>query len=153
MPKTTAKIPKEARKEITFLLYNYKDIDKIIEQDRNNFINCINVSASAWKKGIKSYNNTLENQVIKIINNKSIKRLIRWKEILKDFFIDYKANSSGLEQEYVKKRFFYQKSSDEIMKELNITKREQRDITEKVISLIYYYAIDRGLYKIGEEAS
>ena len=59
-------------KKIEYYLYNYSNIDKLIDEIKDGLINSVNVSGSAWRKGITVCNNTLENQVIKIIENKKI---------------------------------------------------------------------------------
>lgn len=56
-------------KKIEYYLYNYSNIDKLIDEIKDGLINSVNVSGSAWRKGITVCNNTLENQVIKIIEN------------------------------------------------------------------------------------
>ena len=37
-------IPKNAINEITFLLYNYNDLEQIIEQNKEDVIDCVKIS-------------------------------------------------------------------------------------------------------------
>ncbi len=48
-------------KKIEYYLYNYSNIDKLINEIKDGLINSVNVSGSAWRKGITVCNNTLEN--------------------------------------------------------------------------------------------
>lgn len=70
-------------KKIEYYLYNYSNIDKLIDEIKDGLINSVNVSGSAWRKGITVCNNTLENQVIKIIENKKILEFKRWQVLIK----------------------------------------------------------------------
>ena len=70
-------------KKIEFYLYNYNNIDEMIDEIKDNLINSINVSGNAWRKGITICNNTLENQVIKITENRKILEFKRWQVLIK----------------------------------------------------------------------
>ena len=74
-------------KKIEYYLYNYSNIDKLIDEIKDGLINSVNVSGSAWRKGITVCNNTLENQVIKIIENKKILEFKRWQVLIKKVLV------------------------------------------------------------------
>lgn len=74
-------------KKIEYYLYNYNNIDELIEKIKNGLINSVNVSGSAWRKGVTVCNNTLENQVIKIIENKKILEFKRWQVLIKRYLL------------------------------------------------------------------
>ena len=59
---------------------DYKDTDRIIKRIENNFINRTNITLNSWIKD----KNTLENQVIKIIDNKNILELKKWQVLNKE---------------------------------------------------------------------
>ena len=58
---------KEKINKILFYLYNYENIDDLIEQRKNEIIDTVNVSSVAWIKSKQGNGNTLEDQVIKLI--------------------------------------------------------------------------------------
>lgn len=73
-------IPMQCNREITFMLYNYNNIDKIIEDRKEEIMDNMSVTNTAYLKSIKSKNsNTLEDVVMKFDSDKYIKRLKKWK--------------------------------------------------------------------------
>lgn len=58
-------------KKTEYYLYNYKNIDKIIDEIRENIIDSINVSTYSHLIG----KNSLEEQAIKLVDNKKIYNL------------------------------------------------------------------------------
>ena len=74
---------KQEYKKVEFYLYNYNNIDEMIDEIKDGLISSVNVSGNAWRKGITVCNNTLENQVIKIIENRKILEFKRWQVLIK----------------------------------------------------------------------
>ena len=109
-------------RKIEYFLYNYKDTDRIIKQIENNFINRTNITLNSWIKD----KNTLENQVIKIIDNKNILELKKWqvlnKEVLAFFMKKYPEYYNFLKLKYLEKR-----SKEEIKESLKIDFKEQKN--------------------------
>ena len=79
-------------KKIEYYLYNYKNIDKLINEIKDGLINNINISGNAWRKGITICNNNLENQVIKIVENKKIIEFKKWQVLIKKVLVFYFKN-------------------------------------------------------------
>ena len=127
-------------RKIEYFLYNYKDTDRIIKQIENNFINRTNITLNSWIKD----KNTLENQVIKIIDNKNILELKKWqvlnKEVLAFFMKKYPEYYNFLKLKYLEKR-----SKEEIKESLKIDFKEQKKLKDKLIELIYINANKRNL--------
>ena len=92
-------------KKIEYYLYNYSNIDKLIDEIKDGLINSVNVSGSAWRKGITVCNNTLENQVIKIIENKKILEFKRWQVLIKKVLAFFVAKISKILWFYKSKIF------------------------------------------------
>ena len=117
-------------KKIEYYLYNYSNIDKLIDEIKDGLINSVNVSGSAWRKGITVCNNTLENQVIKIIENKKILEFKRWQVLIKKVL-------AFLLQKYPK---YY-----EIEETLKFDFKKQKIIKDKLIEFVYKNAKMRNL--------
>lgn len=75
-------IPKVAKKEISFALYNYKNISALIENRKNTIRERLNYSTSAWLKGRNQNSNSLEDVLIMYEEDEYIKRLKKWKKII-----------------------------------------------------------------------
>ncbi len=52
-------------REITFILYNYKNIDILIEKRKEELIDKINVTTSAWLKSRKQDSNSIDDILTK----------------------------------------------------------------------------------------
>lgn len=121
-------------KKIEFYLYNYNNIDKKIDEIKGGLISNVNVSGSTWKKGITVNNNTLENQVIKIIENRKILEFKRWqvliKKVLAFFMKKYPKYYVFMNLKYLKN-----KSKDEIEETLKLDFNKQKIIKDKLIEL------------------
>ena len=72
-----------------YYLYNFKNIDNIIDDISERIISSINISSRAWLKNKKTYSNTLENQAIKLADNKKINNLKRAKIIINHLYEDF----------------------------------------------------------------
>ena len=75
-------LPKSINKEITFMLYNFKNFEKLIENREEDLIDSIKVTNVAYLKAINKSNNTLEDMIIRFDNDKIIKRYQRWKQLI-----------------------------------------------------------------------
>ena len=78
---------KEKINKILFYLYNYENIDDLIEQRKNEIIDTVNVSSVAWIKSKQGNGNTLEDQVIKLIEDPLILEYKRWQVFIKRMLV------------------------------------------------------------------
>lgn len=131
-------------RKIAYYLYSYKDTEKIIEEIKESIIDTINVSANSWRKGITIYNNTLENQVVKLIENKQILDLKRWQVLNKKVFA-FLLKKYPKYYEFVKLKYLENKSKDEIREALKVDFKEQRNIKDKLFAFIEKNAKFRNL--------
>ncbi len=69
-------------KKIKYYLYNYKKLAQKIAEREEDIIDGTNVGHNAWIKGINCETNSLENQAIKLMEDKKLIELKRWQVFL-----------------------------------------------------------------------
>lgn len=131
-------------KKIEYYLYNYSNIDKLIDEIKDGLINSVNVSGSAWRKGITVCNNTLENQVIKIIENKKILEFKRWQVLIKKV-LTFLLQKYPKYYDFINLKYFQKQSKDEIEETLKFDFKKQKIIKDKLIEFVYKNAKMRNL--------
>ena len=131
-------------KKIEYYLYNYSNIDKLIDEIKDGLINSVNVSGSAWRKGITVCNNTLENQVIKIIENKKILEFKRWQVLIKKVLV-FLMQKYPKYYDFINLKYFQKQSKDEIEETLKFDFKKQKIIKDKLIEFVYKNAKMRNL--------
>lgn len=131
-------------KKIEYYLYNYSNIDKLIDEIKDGLINSVNISGSAWRKGITVCNNTLENQVIKIIENKKILEFKRWQVLIKKV-LAFLLQKYPKYYDFITQKYFQKKSKDEIERTLKFDFKKQKIIKDKLIEFVYKNAKIRNL--------
>ncbi len=131
-------------KKIEYYLYNYNNIDELIDEIKNGLINSVNVSGSAWRKGITVCNNNLENQVIKIIENKKILEFKRWQVLIKKV-LAFLLQKYPKYYDFIIQKYIQKKSKDEIEQALKFDFKKQKIIKNKLIEFMYKNAKIRNL--------
>ena len=131
-------------KKIEYYLYNYNNIDELIDEIKDGLINSVNVSGSVWRKGITVYNNTLENQVIKIIENKKILEFKRWQVLIKKV-LAFLLQKYPKYYDFIIQKYIQKKSKDEIEQALKFDFKKQKRIKDKLIEFVYKNAKIRNL--------
>lgn len=126
-------------KKIEFYLYNYKNIDKLIDEEVEKYINNTNTSINTWLKGLNNFNNTVENQAIRIANDPKILELKKWKAFLTRMFIFLQQKKKSY-YIYIKCRYLYKMTDEEIRKIIKMN--ELKDLRLKVINYIYNKAAE-----------
>jgi hypothetical protein len=131
-------------KKIEFYLYNYNNIDEMIDEIKDNLINSINVSGNTWRKGITICNNTLENQVIKITENRKILEFKRWQVLIKKVLAFFMQKYPKY-YDFINLKYLKNKSKDEIEQTLKFDFKKQKIIKDKLIEFVYKNAQIRNL--------
>lgn len=131
-------------KKIEYYLYNYNNIDELIDEIKDGLINSVNVSGSAWRKGITVCNNTLENQVIKIIENKKILEFKRWQVLIKKV-LAFLLQKYPKYYDFIIQKYIQKKSKDKIEQALKFDFKKQKIIKDKLIEFVYKNAKIRNL--------
>lgn len=131
-------------KKIEYYLYNYNNIDKLINEIKEGLISNINVSGNAWRKGITICNNTLENQVIKIAENKKIIEFKKWQVLIKKVLV-FLFQKYPKYYYFINRKYSEKKSKDEIDQSLKLDFKKQKIIKDKLIEFVYKNAKIRNL--------
>lgn len=140
--------PKSASKEISFMFYNYKKINKLIENRRETIMDRMNGSTRAWLKGINQSSNSFEDIIIKLDEDRVINRYKHWNEFLSSFFNILKTYERPIYYRFIVLKYFKNLDNEEIMEILNVNKNQLRNIKTKVIWLTYQYAIKDKLFEM-----
>jgi hypothetical protein len=116
----------------------------MIDEIKDNLINSINVSGNAWRKGITICNNTLENQVIKITENRKILEFKRWQVLIKKVLAFFMQKYPKY-YDFINLKYLKNKSKDEIEQTLKFDFKKQKIIKDKLIEFVYKNAQIRNL--------
>ena len=130
--------------KLLFYLYNYENIDELIEQRKNEIIDTVNVSSVAWIKSKQGNGNTLEDQVIKLIEDPLILEYKRWQVFIKRILV-FLSLYKPIMYKYVKLKFIEKLENDEIMEALNLDFKQLKILKVKLLELILKNAKLRNL--------
>ena len=131
--------------QIKFFLYNYKNIEKLIEERKSELISRINVSNVNYLKGLKEDTNTLENTIWKIDEDVYIRNLKRWRVCLKNV-LAFLVQKNPRCYKYYDLKFNKKKTKEEITEALKIDFNEQKLLKDKLIAIVYKSAKIRNLF-------
>lgn len=110
---------KKGEKELVYMLYNYPNIDKLIENRKLELIDKINTSCYEWNRSKTSISsNTLEDIVESFDTDSKLNRLNKWKKIIERFLSCFNYNS--LIKRFINNKYFLNASNKEVMKTLKI---------------------------------
>lgn len=119
-------------KKTEYYLYNYRNINKLIEEIRENIIDSVNVGVYAHLKS----KNTIEEQAIKLVENKKVYYLKKVKLIIEHYLKTFK-DKNPKRYKFIKMKYFDKSNSIEIEKALGYNDKQQKDITNMVVSFFY----------------
>lgn len=135
---------KQKVKKIKFYLYNYYKIDNLINKRREEIIDAIKISNSAWLKSKNSEGFTLEDQIIKLDDDFKIIEYKRWQVFLKEILV-FLCKKFPKYYQYVILKYLESDDAEEISKLLKIDFKELIILDNKLIELIYKKAKMRNL--------
>lgn len=139
--------PLEVEKEISFMLYNYENIEDLINSRKEELIDKMNVTSSAWLRSKNIGSNTLEDIVIKLQNDKKLKRLKKWQIFLDKYVKGLKEYDIPIYYNFVDMKYFKKYDKKEIMNKLELNNDSYDGLKIRIIWVIYYYAVKEKLYK------
>ncbi len=140
-------IPKTAEKEISFMLYNYDNIEKLIDKRKNDLIDTINVSNNAHLKSLNDEGKTIEDIALSFDSDRNIKRLREWKSIINSFKSRLYDDENRLYYRFILLKYTRRFDEESITDILNITKERLKNIDIFLKSVIYSYAVEKNLFK------
>lgn len=139
--------PKGAGREIAFMLYNYKNINDLIEERKLELIDEIDVRNSAWLKGRNQMSNSLEDIIVKYDDDYKIKRLEQWRILINSMLNLLSNEQIPLEYYFIKYKYFEKLDDKVIMEKMNLTSSELRKMEIQVKWIIYSYALEKKLFR------
>ena len=119
-------------KKTEYYLYNYKNIDDKIEEIRESIIESVNIGTYSHLIG----KNSLEEQAIKLADNRKIYNFKKAKTIIAHYLKVFKSRNSKRYQ-FIKMKYFDKASPLEIKRVLGYNDKQQIDITNMVVSFFY----------------
>lgn len=140
-------LPLEVYKEMTFMLYNYKNIDKLINERKNELIDKMKVSKEAYLKSIKQSNNILEDIIIKFDDDNQLKRFETWRQLINKFMSSLYDEEDKLYYLIMKYKYQDKLTEEFIRDKTNLEEYELKDIDIYLKWVLYQYAIKEKLYK------
>lgn len=145
---TNKNIPQVARKEISFVLYNYNNLDSLIEKRKNTIIDRLNYSTSAWLKGRNQESNSMEDILIMYEQDSYIRRIKIWQKIINRILNELSNEEYPIEYYLIKYKYLENKSDEFLIDKLNLNSKEElQHLIIEVKFKIYIYAIKENLYK------
>lgn len=127
---------KEVYKIIKRNLYNYNKTEELIKEREDELIWRSNGSNEAYLRGINQFNNSLENQIVKLCEDKKIRDIKRWKILNKKIFF-FLCKKYPLYYEFLKLKYFKCYSEQEIQEALKINFKSQKIINDTLLEFIY----------------
>lgn len=133
-------------KKIQKYLYNYKSIDKTINAIKLDMIDYNNFGYNNWLKALSDNGKTLEDKVIDIANNRKILKLKKWKKLISEI-LEYYEKTDNIKYQYIYLKYFDNKNIEEIQTQLNLNKKEQKDMQKIILKHIFLYAVRKKLLR------
>lgn len=138
--------PKAAGKEISFMLYNYENIDKLIDNRKITLMDSIDVRNSAWLKSRKADGYTLEDVISRFDDDNNIKRLKTWKKVINSFISKLYDNPNKIYYLFIKYKFLEKLDNEIIAERLNLEEKDIKSFEVNIKWLLYCYAINSELF-------
>lgn len=138
--------PKAAGKEISFMLYNYENIDKLIDNRKITLMDSIDVRNSAWLKSRKADGYTLEDVISRFDDDNNIKRLKTWKKVINSFISKLYDNPNKIYYLFIKYKFLEKLDNEIIAERLNLEEKDIKSFEVNIKWLLYCYAINTELF-------
>lgn len=138
--------PNDIKVKIENMLFDYDDLDDMINERRNEIIMNINNSLSSYERGINGNERDICWAVCKIMEDKKINEWKVWKKIINTYI----SKLYDLENKtyYFLIKYFYKCAFDKekVMELMNIDIDEFYSIKIKIISDLYRIGLEKGIF-------
>ena len=138
-------IAQDEYREMEFILYNCRNLDKVIDTMKDSYYDNIKVTSNSWYRSLQEEGNTLEDQVAKALDNTSVIRLQKWNKIIQDYFIELKKQSIDA-YHFVIDRYVDKLDYRIILIKLDGNRSKFRELKEESLKLLFSFAVNQELF-------
>lgn len=129
-------------KKIERYLYHLYEPEVLVQDVRNYYISRMNVSKTTWLKG----QNSMENQVVKLMDSNQLKEIKRWLVFLKETLAFYKEEKPRF-YGFIRLKYLRKRTDEDIQSVMKLNKKQLKELKNEVIGSIYIRAILNGIVK------
>ena len=129
-------------KKIEKYLYHLFEPEVLVQEVRDYYIARMNVSKTTWLKG----QNSMENQIAKLMDSKQLKEIKIWLEFLKDTLAFYKIEKPRF-YGCIRLKYLRKRSDEDIQSVMKLDKKKFKELKNEVIGSIYIRAVLNGIVK------
>ena len=129
-------------KKIERYLYHLYEPEVLVQDVRNYYISRMNVSKTTWLKG----QNSMENQVVKLMDSNQLKEIKRWLVFLKETLAFYKEEKPRF-YGFIRLKYLRRRTDEDIQSVMKLNKKQLKELKNEVIGSIYIRAILNGIVK------
>lgn len=137
-------IAQDEYREMEFILYNCRNLDKVIDTMKDSYYDNIKVTSNSWYRSLQEEGNTLEDQVAKVLDNTSIIRLQKWNKIIQDYFIELKKQNIDAYL-FVIDRYVDKLDYRIILIKLDGNRSKFRELKEESLKLLFSFCRKSGI--------
>ena len=143
-------IPQQENSEIKFILYNFKNINKLIDKRKIDLIDTsMNFGNECWKKSVKNKSNTQENVILGFDEDYYILKLNNWNKIIKEFINKLQSCNNKIYFLVFKHKYVLNKEDKEITEKLNISLKKLNEIDFTLKNYLYKKALENQIFERG----
>ena len=129
-------------KKIERYLYHLYEPEVLVKDVRDYYISRMNVSKTTWLKG----QNSMENQVVKLMDSNQLKEIKRWLVFLKETLAFYKEEKPRF-YGFIRLKYLRKRTDEDIQSVMKLNKKQLKELKNEVIGSIYIRAILNGIVK------
>lgn len=129
-------------KKIERYLYHLYEPEVLVQDVRDYYISRMNVSKTTWLKG----QNSMENQVVKLMDSNQLKEIKRWLVFLKETLAFYKEEKPRF-YGFIRLKYLRKRTDEDIQSVMKLNKKQLKELKNEVIGSIYIRAILNGIVK------